>query len=240
MNIPFLMFLAAAALGLISLIAFLVLRVKFGGLRGLVSKTVTSVFFIITAVCAFAANPVTEAAFPYFVLIGLVLGLLGDIYLDLKWVYPKDNDAHTFTGFIFFALEHLFIITGLMITYADFSRVWYIVVPLIVALALAVGVVVMEKPMKLEYGRFKAITSVYSGILGLSTALCCSFAIMNGFASMTLNFMGLGMILFLISDLILSGTYFGEGKDRPVDIVLNHGTYYLGQFLIAASIFFLI
>ncbi len=56
---------------------------------------------------------------------------------------------------------------------------------------------------------------------------------------MTLNFMFAGGIFFLISDLILSGTYFGEGKNRPVDIIINHVTYYIAQFLIASSLLFL-
>lgn len=230
--------LLTAALGLISLIVFLVLRVRFGGLKGLVSKAVTSVLFIATALTACAAAP-TLGVFPCLVILGLVLGLLGDVWLDLKWVYPSDSGPHTFTGFIFFALEHVCVILGLLLFFADFSRIWYTAVPFIFAVALAAGVLVMEKPMKLEYGSFKAITAVYSAILGLSTALSCSYAIMNGFTNMTMNLLGLGMIFFLVSDLILSGTYFGKGKDRPVDIVFNHVTYYLGQFLIAFSLFFL-
>ena len=47
-----------------------------------------------------------------------------------------------------------------------------------------------------------------------------------------------GGVLFAISDLILSGTYFGEGKERPVDIITNGVTYYLAQFAIAFSLFF--
>ena len=56
---------------------------------------------------------------------------------------------------------------------------------------------------------------------------------------MTLNLLFIGLIFFLISDLILSGTYFGEGKNRPVDVVTNHVTYYVGQFLIALSLLYL-
>ena len=48
----------------------------------------------------------------------------------------------------------------------------------------------------------------------------------------------LAVLLFAASDLILSGTYFGEGKDRPVDIVLNYLTYYPAQYLIAFSLAF--
>ena len=46
-------------------------------------------------------------------------------------------------------------------------------------------------------------------------------------------------VFFIISDLILSGTYFGEGKNRPVDIITNHATYYLAQFIIASAILFI-
>ena len=56
---------------------------------------------------------------------------------------------------------------------------------------------------------------------------------------MTLTLMFAGLVLFLVSDLILSGTYFGEGKNRPVDVVSNHVTYYFGQFLIALSLLYL-
>ena len=38
----------------------------------------------------------------------------------------------------------------------------------------------------------------------------------------------------------LSGTYFGEGKERPVDFVLNYVFYYGAQFTIAFSLLFLV
>jgi uncharacterized membrane protein YhhN len=100
---------------------------------------------------------------------------------------------------------------------------------------LAAGLVlVLEKPMKLSYGRMRPVVLIYgfclfstvfvSGLLWLEhreTALCFIF---------------IGSILFAISDLVLSGTFFGSGKDRPVDIVSNYLFYYSGQFLIAYSL----
>ena len=52
--------------------------------------------------------------------------------------------------------------------------------------------------------------------------------------------MTVGGIFFIISDLILSGMYFDieKSKNTPVNIVLNHATYYIAQFVIAASIMF--
>ena len=92
--------------------------------------------------------------------------------------------------------------------------------------------------MKMVYGKFKAITGVYGFVLGFMTFLSGSLALMHNFKEMTLNFMFVGGVLFLLSDLILSGTYFGEGKRRPVDIVTNHAAYYAAQFVIASAILF--
>ena len=61
---------------------------------------------------------------------------------------------------------------------------------------------------------------------------------LHGWHVTTLNLIFIGSILFALSDLVLSGTYFG-GKERPVDIILNYLTYYPAQFLIALSLLFL-
>ena len=42
-------------------------------------------------------------------------------------------------------------------------------------------------------------------------------------------------MLFAASDLILGGTYFGQGHNRPGDVIANHTLYYAAQFLIAVS-----
>ena len=65
-----------------------------------------------------------------------------------------------------------------------------------------------------------------------------SLALYHGWQVTTLNIIFIGSILFALSDLVLSGTYFG-GKERPVDIILNYLTYYPAQFLIAFSLLFL-
>ena len=73
------------------------------------------------------------------------------------------------------------------------------------------------------------------GVVGLSALI----AIGRGLADPCANLFFAGAVLFALSDLILSGTYFGEGRERPVDLILNYLTYYPGQYLIALSLFFL-
>ena len=54
-----------------------------------------------------------------------------------------------------------------------------------------------------------------------------------------LNLFFIGAVLFALSDLVLSGTYFGVGKDRPADLIANYLLYYPAQYLIALSLLFL-
>ncbi len=84
------------------------------------------------------------------------------------------------------------------------------------------------------------ISTLYGALLFFMTAFAIFMSVFNGVkANMHLLVMGIGGVFFVISDLILSGTYFGEGKNRPVDIVTNHVTYYMAQFIIALSVAFM-
>lgn len=53
-------FYAALAAGIAAVVVFLVLRVKYGGLKGLYSKAIASFFFLLTALSAAAVNPGTR------------------------------------------------------------------------------------------------------------------------------------------------------------------------------------
>lgn len=68
-------FYAALAAGIAAVAVFLVLRVKYGGLKGLYSKAIAS-FFLLTALSAAAVNPGHEV-YAGLIVFGLVLGLSG-------------------------------------------------------------------------------------------------------------------------------------------------------------------
>lgn len=227
-------------LGIIFCVVFNIIRVKEGGIKALLLKTLTSSLFVCCAAAATVRNLNSDnLVFALFVIVGLVFGLLGDIWLDLKWIYSKDNDVFTFSGFACFLIGHLVYISGMFSTYVDYSKPLYIIVPVALAVIIAMGMVLLEKPMKLNYGKFRVIVGVYSFILVLMAFLSGSLALMYGFECKTLVMLFIGGVFFLISDFILSGTYFGEGKRRPFDIVTNHATYYIAQFLIAGSLLFI-
>ena len=230
------------ALGLIGLAIFLRLRVEASTAKAAMAKSFVSAMFISAGVSAFLNSQALGQSigwFGFFVIIGLLFGLFGDIWLDLKFVYRDDEDTHTFAGFLAFAAGHILFIYGLIRYFGDSSKLLYIILPIVLGIALGCATVLGAKLMKLEYGKYKAISMFYASILITMTLLSGSLALMNSFKVMTLNLMFAGGVFFLISDLILSGTYFGEGKNRPVDIITNHVTYYIAQYLIASSLLFL-
>ena len=94
--------------------------------------------------------------------------------------------------------------------------------------------------MKVKYAKYKTIVVLYSFILSLMMGISGSLAIMYSFKNVTLNLMFIGGTLFTLSDLILSGTYFGSGKDKPIHLVSNIVIYYIAQFLIAYSVLLLV
>ena len=177
--------------------------------------------------------------FPKFAIIALALGMLGDVALDLKYVYPEQDKPYTIAGFAVFGVGHILYVTGMFLEFYHGESFLYILLPLVVGLLGGVVTVLIEKPFKLQYKEFKWIVGVYATLLFSMTASTVSLTILSGFQATSLILLMVGGILFALSDLILNMTYFGEGHDKPFDIITNTVTYYIAQNLIALSILFL-
>lgn len=224
-------FYLALVAGILSAIAFLVIRVKKGGVAGLLAKTFASVCFIITSFAAVKVNPNGLDWFMY-VALGLIFGMIGDIVLDLKVVYPDKSSVYLASGMTAFTIGHIFFIVGMAIHYGIH---WAVPV---VAIAVGIIAVLLGPILKLDYGKFKIPSMLY----GITLAFT---ACMSGYVMVVSNFktayiiMFIGAVCFLLSDLVLSGMYFGKDKNTPVNVVINHALYYIAQLLIASTIFFI-
>lgn len=228
------MYWALLIVGVLATAVFLVLRVKRGGIAALYAKAMASLCFIATAIAATNENRLF-LDFGSFMTFGLVFGLLGDVWLDLKWIYLQDKDSYLYSGFIFFLLGHVCFVTAVFKVgpYTPSS----LVVAFAAALVIAFVAILMEKPLKMHYGKFKWIVFLYSFMLALTMTMAMTLAVITGFEKMW-TVMSVGGLLFLLSDLVLSGMYFGEGKNTSFNIILNHTLYYAAQFIMAATILF--
>ncbi len=235
--LPLILCIVFMALGAIALTLFLIEKIRKYSVKATMIKSVCSLFFI--AVSAVGLYKNGTHVLPLYVTLALILGLLGDIWLDFKYVFKEHDKPFTYAGFVMFGLGHILFVTGMFHEYYHGEHFLYILLPLVGGLIMGALTILLEKPMKLNYGDMKAIGAIYAVCLFSTACTALSLCIMTQFKVTTLIMMLGGGVLFAVSDLILSGTYFGEGKERPVDIVTNTVSYYMAQFTIAFAMFFI-
>lgn len=223
------MFLSCLA-GAILLLIYIIMCHKQRNVKGLFVKSFVSVCYLLTCGFAIISNP-EHYYFGILVFIGGILGLMGDIYLDQKWMYKEDSDEYLKIGFICFGLGHVFYIWA-MYTLVDLEP-FHKIMPFIIGLAFVIFTIATEKPTKQHFGKFKPFVCGYGLMLGYTTALSIRIFRLTGYKFAL--FFGLGCALFAISDIILSQMYFGKNKNNSVTFTLNIIAYYGAQFLIALS-----
>ena len=212
--IPFYIFIA---LGAVMLCVFLSQRVKKCSAKATFLKALVSAMFILTWGAACLAKGFSNFAF--CIGGGLLFGLFGDIWLDLKFCYKADEDFYTKMGFLCFGVGHVFYYAAVVTGASVFK-------PIAILPALGVALVA-------------ALVVYFGAVLFFMAAFAFFTALFAGLKeNKALVVMAIGGALFIISDLILSGTYFGEGKNRPVDVITNHVSYYAAQFVIASAVLF--
>lgn len=199
----------------------------------LLLKTSSSMLFIMTAIFAVYYNK-GDMRYGLLIALGLVFSMLGDIWLDLKWIYPRDIRYYLYGGFVFFLLGHVCYTSALGLS--NGMTVLEFLPCLIPPLIVSLGTQLASKPMKLDFTGYKFIVSLYTFFLVMTLSVSTVLAVKTGATSQIM--MAVGAFLFFLSDLILSNTYFGVDKVSKPYIASNHALYYAGQFLIAMSVFF--
>ncbi len=242
LNIVYLALLIAF---IVFVIAFLVVRVKQGGVKALFLKTISAVLFILSSFVALSIKP-ENYYYGVFIVIGLVFGMLGDMWLDLKFVHRDFDEPYTFAGMISFLIGHIFYVVGILAAYPEYIG-WQIALAIFSAVAVTLIVRALSKKMGFDYGKFNLLTLVYS----IVTMLTVTFALnaVNAFGWLPilsgsqmpeimpkLLCMNMGTVMFALSDLVLSFVFFKKGGNTSRNVVLNHSVYFTSQFILALSI----
>ena len=236
-----LFWLIPLVLGILQLGAFLYFRVRERRVIAVIFKGLVSLMFIITALVALLTSKNPQSSFGLYVIIGLFFGLLGDVFLDLKFIILEKESLYTILGFISFGIGHIFYLTGLFTNYYSFdSSILYLIIPIIIALVFVTGSLLMEKFTPIRYKKMTPFVIGYGFILFFTTSIYMSTVIQNGWQSPPLIIVAFSLIVFAISDLILNNTYFAPNCGTPLFIISNHVCYYIAQFAIAISLFYLV
>lgn len=174
-----------------------------------------------------------------FLMIGAFFGLIGDIALGLKRAAPKKGKLFTALGFLSFAIGHIIYISGLFTVFYIPGHFFAVLVPVIVSLLSGYLVIfALEKIFKLHFEKLRIPAMAYVVTLTSLTAVSLSLSIIHSFTINTLIILIVGGVFFFASDVLLCITYFGNKQSNAESIIYTI-TYYIAQFLIASSLFFL-
>ncbi len=191
-------------------------------------KGSASVIFVIIGCIAFCAASNTDFAKPVF--IGLILGAVGDILLNLRFVFEKAGQKIFLAGIAAFLAGHILYLVAL-IPQSE-SLLCCIIIGAVIAAAILTYIF---KTMSVKPA-FKIFGIFYIGAVVIMTAI----AIGNLIAapSTTAWLYAIGAVLFTLSDVVLIFNTFG-GTQKFSMRITNLSLYYIGQLLIATSLFYI-
>ncbi|MCI6275342.1 MAG: lysoplasmalogenase [Clostridium sp.] len=208
---------------------FIYINLKITPKQRTITKAIASLSFLAVGITSFIYGT-GDKTYGYMLLLGLILGVLGDIGLGLKRVFKKTAHICFILGTIAFLLGHVAYISLFVmmapITLGD----------VLMAAALALGFIVVGNKAHINYRYMRPIAYMYMATIAFMVIKAVSLLPLLGMT--TSNIMvALGAVLFVISDMILAFLYFG-GKKQTYLKTINLITYYGGQLLIALSILY--
>jgi uncharacterized membrane protein YhhN len=189
-------------------------------------KGSASLIFVLIGLKAYQT---VNFAFNRQLLIGLFFGLIGDVLLNLRYVFPKQGQKIFLIGIVAFLIGHIMYLLALIPQARHI--LWYCAIPGAVAAACLLAYIFKTMEVKKA---FKIFGIFYLGAVFIMTAIAIGIAIFT--PSRRAIIYAIGAILFTASDVILIFNTF-SGVTRFSMRIMNLTLYYLGQILIAVSMF---
>lgn len=195
--------------------------------RATLLKGIASCFFVLLGLVCYLEN---TTDFGRLILIGLALGLVGDVFLNLRNQFEGGKSRKIFAvGILAFLSGHYLYIAALI------GRSSRILLPALAATAV-LSVLAIPPLMKRITAPSKGL-KLFGYVYLVTVIAMFSFAamllIMEGQSAMHIVFT-IGALLFIVSDFIMIYYSFGK-KIKPLRAI-NLLSYYAGQLLIAACI----
>jgi len=213
-------------------IAFMIIRLKSKPVCGMLAKTAASVAFVLMGFIGIYENC---GGFSEVLLLGLVLGLVGDIVLEMKLVDTERSDYYFLGGTTAFGLGHIAYLVALCL-YASAIDTGFqseALISIVIAVAASAVIIGSARFMNIHFGKFIIPVAIYTLLLTYMTA----FSILLFLSNADLVLLAVGMLAFLLSDMSLSTMYFGDKPDSKGMFIVCHVLYYGAQICIASFIF---
>ena len=218
---------------------FIVSKVTNYSLKTIIFKTLASLFFLALGIYCATTTP-GHTLFKVFLLLGLGFGLLGDTFLGFKYITTKTKNMWILAGLFAFAIGHIFYIASLFVEYYVPGNIIYIFLPFITAIVISSIYMVISRKLGVRFGKMMPFGIFY--LLCLTSMVSTAFymALLHKFALVTPVVFFSGALFFVASDYMLTGAYFKPGQRPKAYLAIYSVCYYLAQFAIAFSLFFLV
>lgn len=189
-------------------------------LKGLASLC----FVILGVICSPGAH------LAKLVIIGLLLGCIADVLLNLRWVFKEKGQLIFLVGILVFLSGHILYLAAVLPLSANW--ILYFVIGAILTAALMVWIFKQITAKK----AFKIFGVFYIGAIMLLN--CVAIGNLISAPSVFTGLFATGALFFLVSDIVLILNTFGSETKQSLRIT-NIGLYYIGQLLIALSLKFI-
>ena len=207
--------------------------------KTIIFKTIASLFFVALGAYLVAVIP-GHTLFKVFTLLGLIFGMLGDVFLGFKYITTKTKKLWILLGMFAFLLGHIFYIVALFVEFYVPGNWWYILLPFVTAICMCAIYMVIAKRVGIDFGpKMLPFGLMYLFCLTTMLSTALYMAILQGFSNVTSILFLVGAMCFATSDFMLTGSYFKPGQRPKYYGAVYSVFYYLAQFIIAFSIFFL-
>ena len=161
---------------------------------------------------------------------GLILGMIADVMLNLRFAFPQIGKMIFLAGILVFLMGHMMYILAL-------APMCGCLTAAVIAGAVLSAVLIRQLYRHIEADpAFRIFGIFYLGTITIMT--CIAAGILFTDPSAFSGIFSAGAILFLASDIILILNTFGQ-KSKESFRISNIVLYYIGQLLIATSLQFI-
>lgn len=190
-----------------------------------VLKGLASLCFVILGIICSPGSHLAK-----LVIIGLVLGCIADVLLNLRWVFKEKGQLIFLVGILVFLSGHILYLAAVL----PLSANWILCVVIGIILTAVLMVWIFKQITAKK--AFKIFGVFYIGAIMLLN--CVAIGNLISAPSVFTGLFAAGALFFLVSDIVLILNTFGSETKQSLRVT-NISLYYIGQLLIALSLKFL-